>query len=138
MFDFLKIQVFPEVNGVVTMNDQPVEGASVKLLYDYNDKKNIMKTVTKKDGGFHFPEKNILTLLKLLPFEIHVHQQIFINYNHVEYTAWSASKHKHGIDTEISKKLNHLNCELTNEEINQFFDSNHRKYITYGLARWTS
>ena len=136
MFDSLKIQVFPEVNGVVTMNGEPVEGALIKLVYDYNDKENIIETHTKNNGEFHFPEKNIHTLLKFLPMEIHVYQQIIISHNNNDYIAWRASKHKHGTDNDISKKLNFLNCELTNEEIEQFFGDGYRENLTYGLARW--
>jgi len=137
MFDSLKIQVFPEVNGVVTMNSEPVEGALVKLVYNYNHKDNVIETKTDESGEFHFNEKYVHTLRLLLPFETSIDQQIIINYNHNTYVAWRTTKFAHGNDTAISRKLSFLNCELTNEEKRQLINpASPVKTSVYSLARW--
>jgi len=137
MFDFLKIQVFPEVNGTVTMNGQAVKGASVKLVYDYNDKENTIETVTGENGEFHFNEKYIHTVRLILPFETSIHQQITIYYNHNTYIAWRTTKYAHKEDPAISKKLSSLNCELTNEEKRHLINpASPVKHGAYSVARW--
>ena len=137
MFDSLKIQVYPEVNGVVTMNGEPVEGALVKLVYNYNDKENTIETTSDKNGRFHFTEINIHTLRLLLPLETSIDQKITINYNHATYLAWQTTKYALKDDPAISKKLSSLNCELTNEEKRQLIDpASPIKHGVYSVARW--
>jgi len=139
MFDSLKIQAFPEVNGVVTMNGEPVEGALVKLVYNYNHKDKFIETTTDKSGKFHFSEKYTHTLRLLLPFQTSIDQQIIINYNHNTYIAWRTTKFSHGNDTAISKILSSLICELTSEADYQVIDpTSPSKYTAYSLARWTN
>ena len=137
MFDSLKIQVYPEVNGVVTMNGEPVEGALVKFVYNYNDKDKVIETTTDKSGKFHFSEKYERTLRMVFGLETAIHQNITIIYNYATYVAWRTIKYAHGEDTALSNKLTSLNCELTNEEKRQLIDpTSPIKDGIYSLARW--
>jgi len=139
MFNILKFQIYPEVNGIVTMNGEPVEGAVVKRFHDFRDKEKTCEYITKKDGEFHFPETNGYSLWGLTPFENRTHQIITINFNHAEYTAWRLSKSSRDDDPALSKILSMLCCELTNEEVHKSIDrGNYLTASSFGLAHWNT
>ncbi|MBT1063891.1 hypothetical protein KJY73_09925 [Bowmanella sp. Y26] len=107
--------MFTQVEGVVLLNGQPVQGAEVISSYDWsakNEKKS--KTVkTDENGKFHFPEWKSQCLLSLFfPMQPVISQKIIIIHNGNEYTAWRNIKNSYGNGDEVGVSPIKITCNL--------------------------
>lgn len=123
IFDSMKINLFSDMQGIVTMNGDPVSGAVVKRsATPASNKKFTDSFVTKVDGRFQFDRMVTNSFLKILPGDPSVYQKVTIEYNGRSYLAWeilAASDRYKGelndrdvIGTEKQVDINLL-CELT-------------------------
>jgi len=116
LFDFMKVCLFSEVNGVVTLEGKPVAGAEIVRTAEINDKPYTDKTVTDENGRFHFDAMYTHSVNKILPMEPYMPQKILIKYKEEEYTAWRTSKRDYYENAEMEDDKNiALKCELTDE-----------------------
>ena len=138
MFNILKFQIYPEVKGIVTMNETPVEGAIVSQYFEFNSRKKSTTFTTGRDGIFYFQERKVFTLSNLMPFDSRAFQKITIKFNNAEYTAWEAFKTMPENFPDFSNKLSSLLCELgSRENIKPLSTVNTLKhYNIYGLSSW--
>ena len=102
-------QVIPEANGIVTINQSPVEGADI-YLYKYLDNNECTDSkfaaTTNELGKFYFKGNKDFKFFKV--FGDHLELWGFcIKYQDRFYNGWSA----HGIG--YAPKLITVNCELT-------------------------
>ena len=115
LFDFVKICLFSEVNGIVTLNGKPVAGVEVirtsQMGHDniYTD-----KTVTDEQGRYRFAARFTHSVYKIAPVEPNVRQKIAFLYQGNEYLGWRMNKHNYDINTELGRPIT-LTCELTSE-----------------------
>ena len=90
-FDAMKVNLFSEMKGVVTLNGEPVSGAKiVRNAVPNNDKKYVDSTVTDSLGKFRLGEMETQMFLKLFPTQIVVYQKVIIEYEGQPYLAWEA------------------------------------------------
>lgn len=114
MFDFLKVCLFSEVNGVVTQDGKPIAGAEIIRTAEFNNKAYIDSTMTDTHGRYYFNARFINSINKILPIEPRVPQKISIRYHNKEYLGWDMDKRDYEINGEIDRKLD-LVCELSKE-----------------------
>ena len=125
MFDFLKIYLFSEVNGVVLLNGKPVQGAELIRTAAPGSKSYTDKAMTDAEGRFHFDAMVVHTLRTLIPGEAVIRQTISIRFQGKDYLGWKSTKRdiaNHGelnlLDPRKSLpiQLFRVECELTNED----------------------
>ena len=117
LFDFMKVCLFSEVNGVVTLEGKPVKGAEISRTAEFNDKFYTDKTVTNADGHFHIDAMTTHSINKTLAIvEAVISQELKITYEGKEYIGWRTVKRSYEQNTELGddKKIQ-LSCELTDE-----------------------
>ncbi len=160
-FDLFKINVFSEVSGVVTMNGEPVQGASVKqwAKVSFNGSVYEHQAVTDAHGRFKFDAIYANTINRLLPSAHKVTQEAKIEHQGETYRAWVAVKNNYDYDGELNdikqttgerdkmkvipKRLSdqeqlkqvipfHLTCELTDDESIKSNDH----VAAQGICKW--
>ena len=125
-FDSMKVNLFSEMQGIVTLEGKPVSGATVtRTAIPSNDKEYTDTTQTDNAGRFNFGVMETHLFLKLLPSNSTIHQKIIIDYAGQQYLAWkilAASDRPNGelnerdvIGTEQEVFID-LVCELTAPE----------------------
>jgi len=129
MFDAFKVYLFSEVNGLVTLDGQPVEGADVIRSANYGEIYSD-RTTTDKDGKFFLGEMTTSKLSALLPGQHVIDQSILIRNHDKEFKAWELTRVGSGPNAELDIKLN-LHCELNNEHIKQEFNYK----VFWGICR---
>ena len=88
-FDSMKVNLFSEMKGVVTLEGKPVSGASItRTAIPSNDKEYTDSAQTDDAGHFSFGAMETHMFLKLLPSDSSIHQKIVINYAGQQYLAW--------------------------------------------------
>lgn len=120
MFDFLKVCLFSEVNGVVTLGGRPVAGAEVIRTAVLNNKVYRDTTTTDAGGHYHLEARFTRSVNSILPVEPFIYQKMFIRYQGKEHRAWEVDKRNYDVNGEIKKPLN-LSCELTDPEEKKWF-----------------
>jgi hypothetical protein len=117
LFDFLKVCLFSEVNGVVTLEGKPVAGAELVRTAMINDKEYTDKTVTDEGGKFHFDAMYTHSINKIVfIIEPVIPQTMTIFHNDKEYLGWRTSKRDYHMNAELDGEREiDLKCELTNE-----------------------
>lgn len=126
LFDFMKVCVFTDVSGVVTLEGKPVAGARIvrTATLVFNGKKFKDETTTDAEGRFQLGAIYARTINKVLPSEDFVDQKVVIYYQDKEYPAWELRKWNYDYNGElnrISSEVIHnlkiipfaLACELT-------------------------
>jgi len=142
-FDFFTIYVFSEVDGVVTMNGEPVQGAQVTRTGDHEEDKVYTDTVvTDAQGRFSFSPISTFSLRPIMLGTI-IRQKITIKYQGMEYLAWKAKKknnyrygelNNEGVENPV--KLDLL-CELTEaQDKKTVIEMKLRNVAVYGLCAW--
>ena len=115
LFDFVKICLFSEVNGVVTLNGKPVPDVEVvrTMRMGHN---NIYtdKTTTDNQGHYRFAARFTHSIRKIAPVEPLIFQRMVFVYQSKEYLGWETDKRNYQINGELDVAIN-LVCELTNE-----------------------
>lgn len=122
LFESMTVNLFSEMQGVVTFHGEPVAGARITRLAIPASKEYVDSTETDASGRFSFERMTTRSFLKLLPGDDSVFQKIVIHYKGEEYVAWEtggASSINKGelneldmIDTEKEIDIN-LICELS-------------------------
>jgi len=123
-FDSMKVNLFSDMKGVVTLNGEPVAGAVVKRLAK-PEKSYWDETITDAQGNFSFDVMKMHTLWKLLPGQVTILQKVTIEYQGQEYLAWKMG----GANGRYKGELNEIDvlgsggeididliCELTAKE----------------------
>jgi len=144
MFGWFKKQdVFlsSEVNGVVTDNGEAVANIEVTRSLMYIDgKDHIDVAVTNNTGHFTFPSKSIRSSIPSKPFsEDRVSQQITIEHNGTLLPLWVATHVGINEIPEFTKKLEFLNCELTDKRVSFGFknkNNEHLDHMASSICRW--
>lgn len=144
MFGWFKKQdVFlcSEVNGIVTENGEPVASIEIKRSLMYIDGKDHIDTaITDNKGHFYFPQKSIRSSIPSKPFsEDRVSQHITIDRDGAPIPLWIATQRGYHEIPEFTKKLNFLNCELTNKRVDFDFKNNHNEHLDHmasSICRW--
>ena len=87
-----KVCLFSPVKGKVVLKGQPVVGAVVERTWEFG-KKHSDQTVTDSKGEFSLPGVYSMNLLvKYLPAEVCIFQEISVCYSGQSYLAWSHRK----------------------------------------------
>jgi len=140
---FKKQEVFlsSAVNGVVTKNGEAIANIEVTRSLMYIDAKDHVDiAMTDNNGKFTFPAKSIRSSIPSKPFsEDRVSQHITIKYEGALIPLWIATHV--GIEEipEYSKKLDFLNCELSNKRVVFQFKNNNpnnRVHQASSICRW--
>jgi hypothetical protein len=134
LFDFLKVCLFSEVNGVVTLEGRPVAGAELVRTAKIGEKTHVDRTTTDENGRFSFPEMYAHSLNKIAPVEPFIAQKITILADSREFLAWSGNKRNYDLDGEIYRPLK-FNCEITNKDELLEFDKSISISIYHGICR---
>ena len=122
-FDSMKVNLFSEMRGVVTLDGQPVSGVTLtRTAIPNNDKEYTDSTVTDAEGRFHFNKMETSMLLKILPGDSTVAQEVIIEHDGKRYIAWKTAatgdndkgelNELDAIGTERELTID-LTCELT-------------------------
>jgi len=103
-FDFMKINVFSDVDGIVTLNGEPVSGATVKQYaeVEFNSNKFNREVVTDSQGRFHFDAIYARTMNTFLSSANMVSQLITIHYEGRSYDAWRKVKGNYDYGGELN------------------------------------
>ncbi|MDH5778538.1 MAG: carboxypeptidase-like regulatory domain-containing protein, partial [Gammaproteobacteria bacterium] len=118
LFDFMRVCLFSEVNGVVTVQGKPVAGARIVRTAKLGDKPYTDTTTTDSRGMFNFKARFTNSVNKIAPVEPRIPQKLVIEHAGKEHVGWEMSKHNYDTDGELGKPIN-ISCELTNEETKQ-------------------
>lgn len=120
MFDFTKVCLFSEVDGIVTISGQPIRGAEVIRTAQFRGETFRDETTTDEHGRYRFPAKFVRSLYKIAPIEPYIEQKIVIVREGKEYVAWEGDKRNYDINGEIKKPIS-LTCDLAQKsERNEF------------------
>ena len=113
MFDFVKVCLFSEVNGVVTLNGKPVAGVEVVRTAELgcNDKLFTDRTLTDDQGRYRFSARFTHSVCKIAPVEPIVSQKIVFLHQGKEYLGWEMTKHNYEVDGELRRPIQ-LSCDL--------------------------
>ena len=138
LFDFVKICLFSEVNGIVTLNGKPVAGVEVirtsQMGHDniYTD-----KTVTDEQGRYRFAARFTHSVRKIAPVEPVITQKIAFFHQDREYLGWEAVKDGYELNTELGQPIN-LACELGQEpkiKVGEYLiNGEHSRRAIYGVC----
>jgi hypothetical protein len=141
MFSWLKkydVHLSPAVQGIVTLDGKPVAGAEVLRELTY-DKDYIDKTVTAADGSFRFLEKQIRSRKPGSLQEMRTRQVISLRYQNKQHLLWYLTTSSITPQRAIVQKLASLQCDLTNEELEQVFTNVEKPdfpHSTFSICRW--
>jgi hypothetical protein len=132
LFDFMKVCIFSEVGGVVTMAGKPVAGVEIIRTANYDDKDYIDKTVTDALGRFHFEPMFSYSLLKWDPT---IFQKIVLRYKGKEYIGWDKTRGNYDLNGELDGNIliSDLVCELDHEPTVKYQDI---RGNVYGICKW--
>jgi|GEM_PF-1828123 len=147
LFDFMKICVFSDVRGVVTLNGEVISGASItrEAKVVFNGKEYVDTATTDKNGEFSFPVLNASSVNTVLPSAKLVNQNISISYEGKTYTAWQMVKQNYQYGGELNSYTGSklpadatpldIVCELSNDDKVRKA-GNHRYTVLTGICRW--
>jgi hypothetical protein len=116
---FDRLVLFSEVHGTVLMDGKPVAGAELVQKVVWSDNANeipVRRTMTDAAGTFSFPAiERKAGLLRLLPAQPTMLQEILIRHQGAEYIAWQHGKNSYNANTELDGRPIRLVCELTRQ-----------------------
>jgi len=109
--DYMKICLFSEVGGVVTMAGKPVAGVEITRTASYDEKDYTDKTTTDEHGRFHFDPIFSKSLLKWDPS---IFQTIDLYYQGKKYEGWETTRGDFDLNGELDdhKPIINLVCDL--------------------------
>lgn len=134
IFDFLKLCLFSELNGTVTLNGSPVAEAKITQTAIWQQTTYIHVTHTDAQGRFHFDSFNKHSIGAILPHEPIVWQKMTITHNDKEYLAWETTKRDYNEGDEFEGKPIRIACELS-DSVKDTYIRNDRQLIT-GICNW--
>lgn len=142
MFGFMKkttVHLSPPVEGVVTLNGQPLEGVKVYRTLDY-DQEYKDQVLTDAEGRFAFREKNLESRRpNQLGDETRVRQVIGLDYEGKNYLLWYAVPGGITPRQALSQRLADMKCELTTPEEEQVFENIEKPefpHSVFSICRW--
>jgi hypothetical protein len=109
-----KTCVFSAVKARLTMNGEPLKGATVIRRWEWQ-KLQEESTKTDEQGEFTFPAVFESSATRLLPVELVIAQGLYVKLNGEEKKLWSNSKREPKENTEYNGRPISLVCELTHE-----------------------
>lgn len=116
---FDRVVLFSEVHGRVLKDGEPVAGAEVMQKVVWSDNENDIarqRSITDQMGTFSFPAiERKAGLLRLIPAQPTMLQEIVIRYGGAEYIAWQHGKNSYNANTELDGRPVRLICELTRQ-----------------------
>ena len=113
---FPKLVLFSRVDGVITLDGKPVEGAQVTQEVLYKDADEVPATMVTSDaqGNFVFEEvTHGAGLSRMLPGQVSIVQRLVIRYQGKEYEGWRHNKSSVEPNSELDGHPLRLVCELT-------------------------
>ena len=124
MFKKVDVEVFPEVIGSLTHEGKPLAGIKLKRGYKYSGVMEEIEwdyTTTDDEGKFSFPEIIYSTNHPNKPFaETRVAQAIKVaEGDYTDSFLWSSVTKGEKHIPLLAERLVQLNCDLSNEAINQ-------------------
>lgn len=130
----------PIVKGVIKENGKPVANLQIirELIY-IDEVVRVDHATTDEKGHFFFPEKKIMSRYAgRVMVEQRVSQEIWIERDNDIYRLWGTTQTAYKQVPEFSKKLNWLNCELTDKRVTFEFShyNPHRKNVATSICRW--
>jgi hypothetical protein len=114
IFDAGKACVFSAVEGVLTLNGEPVKGATIMRKVEWQ-REDSDATVTDEKGYFRFPAMYHRSVMKLFPAEFVASQDIIAIVDGKEYFLWHTTKREPGENAELQGTQLNFKCELSNE-----------------------
>ncbi len=122
-----KVCLASEMKANVTWQGQPVEGATITRVVNYDNKDYTTEVHTDSAGNFVLPALYDRTLWKHTPFEVRIRQTVSIRYQNEIHKALELTKRNFDPDGEINNKVRiergrsifipyQFTCELTDEE----------------------
>jgi hypothetical protein len=108
--------VFSAVDGIVTLQGEPLQ--NVKVTRSYSESKKVDEvTYTDSEGRFKFPDWVDTTLFdfSFLPTEIRIIQEIVVEHQGTQYDAWISAKSDYEKNSELKGTPINLSCELSSE-----------------------
>ncbi|TBU75570.1 DUF6795 domain-containing protein [Phytopseudomonas daroniae] len=123
------LYLFSEVEGIVLLDGQPVEGAEVERICHWKDDLKTERTLTDASGRYHFPEITAKSLLwSLLPHEPVVFQTLRIHHQGKVHKGWVFTKHNYDNLGEVKDRRLKFSCDLNTEPIA------HRETEIFGIC----
>jgi hypothetical protein len=113
---FSKLVLFSRVEGVITQDGKPVEGAKIvqEVLYKDVDEVPPTQVVSGPDGNFVLEEvTHAAGLSRVLPGQVSIVQRLVIHYQGKEYEGWRHNKTSTEANSELDGHPLKLVCELT-------------------------
>jgi len=133
LFDFAKICLFSEVNGVVVKDGVPIKGAEVIQTVSYGGGEKVRNsTTTNSQGEFHFNALFRHSIRTLLPGASVYDQEIIIKYENQEIPGWIMVKQNRQENTELDGLPISLTCDINSEEQRKTTQSN----VVLGICHW--
>lgn len=117
---FKPFTLFSDMEGIILLDGQPVEGVEVRQNYfwHWGDKKGTNLTTTDAKGRYHFPAITGRSITaNLLPHEPVIDQDVTFVYKGKTFRGWFHSKHNYEDMGELGGKPLRLVCDLKDEPV---------------------
>lgn len=108
-----KTCVFSEVKAQVTLNGEPVKNATVIRRWEWKELRE-ERTKTDDQGYFEFPAAYESSIMRMLPIEIVIGQELFVKVEGEEKRIWVHAKRSPDPNSELKGRSLNLSCELSN------------------------
>lgn len=111
-FNPLKTCVFSSVKARLTMNGEPLKGATVIRRWEWQGMGEDRAT-TDTDGWFSFPAAYESSVTRLMPMELVIGQSLEVLVDGKPQSIWSFAKRKPEENAELKGRPIVMRCELT-------------------------
>lgn len=133
------VQLFPPVQGRILLDGSALPGVTVIREATY-DEAEIQETRTNHEGYFSFPAWTIKSRTPGKPLvEDRLRQVIIVNHQGSKYVLWYYVTGRIDGEKVVAEKLQTLNCDLQNEEIDHHFQKVENPDFTHNISsicRW--
>lgn len=133
------VQLFPPVQGRILQDGRALSGVTVVREATY-DAAEIQETQTDEEGRFSFPAWTIKSRTPGKPLvEDRLRQVIIVNHQARKYVLWYYVTGRIDGETIVAEKLQTLDCDLKNEEIDHHFQKAENPDFTHNISsicRW--
>ena len=134
VFDSMIVNLFSEMQGVVTLQGKPVSGAVITRTSMPANKQYIDSTTTDEAGRFSFDRATTKSFLKLLPGDDSIYQKVVILHEGVEFVAWETG----GANASHKGELNEQDVIGTEKEIDINLICELTDPVTYKAGAYTT
>ncbi|WP_435275356.1 DUF6795 domain-containing protein [Psychrobium sp. nBUS_13] len=129
----------PVVNGQLFRLDKPLSGIEIIRKLSYGNGQEIIDTVTTdRKGNFKFSEKTVKTSTLVTPYHESKSAQIILaKWRNVYHILWQTRPSSSQQDSNISKHLNELTCDITDTEETYVLPSDkydNGKHLLYSIC----